>query len=1722
MRTRKRIFSLLLCCAMMISTCPQTVFATGTEGTQDSGQTITETGGLCEHHTEHTADCGYTEGTPETACAHEHTPECYPEDSVSGNEAAEPTSCTHTEHDGACGYAPATEGKPCGYECAECAKVNTAAPSKAQQVTAEGVQELIDALPTLEELQVMTADEQQEVYTALQAAYDAYEALTGEEQAQLTGTEIFESLFSFFNGMVNALATANDVSYLDADGSSQTVSNVTVVESSTTRWDTGWYVVNSTSLAISNRVTVSGTVNLILADDCDLNINGGIGVSGDNSLTIYGQQSGTGALTATASGSNAGIGGGGTIIINGGVINATGGTARYGGAGIGGNGDGSSGGAGGIITINGGTVTATGGSGVYGQSEAPTFGGGAGIGGGAGDNQGGAGGTIAINGGTVTATGKDGAASIGGGGNLKRVWAAQRWETWQGTGGNSGTITISGGTVTADTIGNGGGNGDSTGTLIANGNAIIFANNIHNKSNMEQWSGAIFQGDSGQVYGNSVTFTTDMELPAGKTLTIPKGTTVTFGNNTTLINKGYLYNDGAINGKLDNQGNSAIVTNSGTISGTVNNGNGSTITNSGTISGTLTNDGTIYNTGTLPEHVTGNGTVTQVSGTYLDEDKKPQPIPVGATTLSAGTNDRQWSSGWYVIVGQVEYIYSITVSGDVHLVLQDGSQLEAKSGIVVNEGNNLTIYAQSTNEDTMGQLKATAWHNAAIGGSMKQNAGAITINGGKIDAIVNQQGDAAAAGIGGGGDNSWNKGGSGGTITINGGIIYAQGGSRGNSAGGAGIGGGLKGDGGTIVINGGTVTAVGGNGAAGIGGGGDARASGGNITINDGTVTATGGHNGPGIGNGYWYATGGEITITGGTVTAEGKGPAAGIGGGFLSTSGQINISGGTVTATGGSIHNQYSNYDADDIGCGGNWNLDGIQTPTDNDLIMIGENVTVTNKDGQPPKVSTVHGADLYSWTGDGDGHWHPCRVSECTVADHQTGKVSHTAAQEWKKDSTRHWHLCSVCGAVIASTQGNHTWSGTTCTICQAVREATPKVSISYTNETLSTTTAMEYSTDNGTWASCSANMAATDFGWNGTAAVTVNFRTKATTSNYASEVVLLTIPARLEAPTGISGVNEQWNGEGDGKITGLTANGSYQISYNSGVWQDKTADTSGAITSLAAGSYKIRLKATNGAFASEAADVTIASGQERTYTLNVTAPTFDAVAYGYTQPNAKGITISSTGNSNATITGVSLSGAGESSFTLNKTDNATITAGATDSTTYTVRPNAGLAVGTYTAEITVTYNNGATAKSTVTFTVNKAEQEAPDAPELESKTTSSITLKEIAPNSKGADAEYRMNGGAWQTERTFSGLSSNTSYSFEARYAATDNHEASQASSAVSIATNRSGGGYNPPVYYTLSFETNGGDKISPVSGSYNALIDLSKYEPKRSGYTFTGWYSDKGLTNKITSIRLNGSKTVYAGWQAEQNPNTGANPFTDVSEKDWFYGDVMFVYENGLMLGTSKTTFSPYGTATRGMMATILWRMEGSPAPKGKNSFTDVEAGTWYADAITWTAENGIFAGYGKDKFGPDDPITREQLAAIFYRYADYKGYDLTVKGNLSKFKDADKISDYAKTAMQWAVGSGLVKGKSGNLLDPQGTATRAEIAAMLHRFIEKYELVQGTTSGGMTGWIRRNRLQIPQTGDSSALGLWGFTLCASLAAFLALTTAQLRRREEEATLQIIEK
>lgn len=268
----------------------------------------------------------------------------------------------------------------------------------------------------------------------------------------------------------------------------------------------------------------------------------------------------------------------------------------------------------------------------------------------------------------------------------------------------------------------------------------------------------------------------------------------------------------------------------------------------------------------------------------------------------------------------------------------------------------------------------------------------------------------------------------------------------------------------------------------------------------------------------------------------------------------------------------------------------------------------------------------------------------------------------------------------------------------------------------------------------------------------------------------------------------------------------------------------------------------------------------------------------------------------------------------------------------------------------------------------------------------------------------------------------------------------------------------GGGDTTDYYTLTFNTNSGSAISSITRAEYTTIDLtlSRYIPTREGYEFTGWYSDAGLTNKITSIRLTKNTTIYAGWEDKTNPNTGVdNPFTDVSENDWFFDDVMFVYGNKLMLGTSATTFSPTTTTTRGMIVTILYRLVGEPETTGACPFADVKSGSYYEKAITWAAANGIVGGYGNGKFGPDDSITREQLAAILYRYEQYKGGGFT--GNwmfLLDFSDRDKVSDYAYESVCWMTMNGIINGRSNGTFDPQGNATRAEAAAMLHRFCVK--------------------------------------------------------------------
>lgn len=196
------------------------------------------------------------------------------------------------------------------------------------------------------------------------------------------------------------------------------------------------------------------------------------------------------------------------------------------------------------------------------------------------------------------------------------------------------------------------------------------------------------------------------------------------------------------------------------------------------------------------------------------------------------------------------------------------------------------------------------------------------------------------------------------------------------------------------------------------------------------------------------------------------------------------------------------------------------------------------------------------------------------------------------------------------------------------------------------------------------------------------------------------------------------------------------------------------------------------------------------------------------------------------------------------------------------------------------------------------------------------------------------------------------------------------------------------------------------------------------------------------------------TVTGSFKAE-TPAPVALPFTDVKSGNWFYDAVKYAYAQGLMTGTSATTFAPNGTMNRAMIVTVLYRLEKSPAVTGASKFTDVPAGQWYSDAVAWAAANKIVNGYDETTFGPMNAVTREQMAAILFRYEQVKGLEnVTLEENLNRFPDQNKISAYAIPALQWAVGQKIINGNADGTLDPTGTATRAQVAQIFTNLLNQ--------------------------------------------------------------------
>ena len=281
-----------------------------------------------------------------------------------------------------------------------------------------------------------------------------------------------------------------------------------------------------------------------------------------------------------------------------------------------------------------------------------------------------------------------------------------------------------------------------------------------------------------------------------------------------------------------------------------------------------------------------------------------------------------------------------------------------------------------------------------------------------------------------------------------------------------------------------------------------------------------------------------------------------------------------------------------------------------------------------------------------------------------------------------------------------------------------------------------------------------------------------------------------------------------------------------------------------------------------------------------------------------------------------------------------------------------------------------------------------------------------------------------------------------------------------------------------------DTGGKTTYSPtITDTENGTVSVSPSRPTRGQtVTITAEPDDGYVVDKVTVTDRNGNQvsvtdngdgtyrftqpssvvtievTFRAAGSVSDCPGDETCPmaqFTDLNMDLWYHDGIHYCLENGLMNGVGNALFAPNGTITRAQIVTIIYRLEGEPAVTDGSAFTDVADGTWYTDAVAWAAANEIMGGYGNGLFGPNDPITREQFAATLYRYAQYKGYDVSISENtnIQSFADFDAISEYAITAMQWTFDKGIITGISATTLEPQGIATRAQAAAMLQRFCE---------------------------------------------------------------------
>ena len=1042
------------------------------------------------------------------------------------------------------------------------------------------------------------------------------------------------------------------------------------------------------------------------------------------------------------------------------------------------------------------------------------------------------------------------------------------------------------------------------------------------------------------------------------------------------------------------------------------------------------------------------------SVTYIDADGKPQTC--ATATVVEEDYEVTWSSSgeggaWYVVNSDVTISERITVTGNVHLILADDCTLTASDGITVSSGNSLTIYGQSGGT---GAVTATAdSSDAGIGGGRDSSGdsddgeacGTVTINGGNVTATGNDYG----AGIGGGGGD---VGGSGATVTINGGVVKASGSSYG-----AGIGGGGGGTGGAV----GTFS-TGENGNAVI------FAQSGENAVSISNTSGLGSWQGAifqgNVGQVYGSVTlsddaeipdGYTLTVPSGTSLTVPEDVT-------LTNKGTILLLGGTFSG------NVTGNQPCYPTSVSVSFSKDGKSVTS----VPYGSTVTITAKVTSGSEA--VNSGTVTFYRGEvNDSN----KLNEQPVAV-TSGSATHTiSALNWTPSD----YTITAAYSGVEGADGGYGLAESSNTVTLTVSKAeqaapsaptlSSRTSTSITLNEITTTGqgGVEYGYTTGGGSSENIDNWQTDTEFTDLTAATaytfyaryagndcyepspasspglevtteradstLKVETSSTTLTYG-ETLTITVTPEQTAANGINALTTETGTvelkKGDTVLASsidVDDDGSYTLTYDT-----KNQDLSigdNTLTVSYGGSSSLK---------PSTAEVTVTLEKKNvTATLEgTTSKTYDG-----TTAAPAGLTIALTG----VLEGNEVTAAGTIAYdTKDVGDNKTITASnltltGADAGYYNLMSND---IKENTGSITAAALGGTV---TITGTAQYGQQ----------LTASYDPVHEEEAVSYQWNRNGEIISGA--TSATYTLTAEDAGQTITVTATAVDsNHTGSVTSAPVTVEVTQ----YTPPANpnYRVDIPTPENGTITANPAAAKAGTEVTLTVTPEEGYevgdvTVTDRFGDAvevtaNPDGTYTFTMPNGQVTVEVTF-VESQPEP--LPFTDVAESDWFYDAVRYAYENGLMGGIGDNLFAPNSPTTRAQLVTILYRLEGEPAVTGQSGFTDVEADTWYTDAVTWAAEEGVVNGVSATQFAPGNNFTREQLATILFRYAQAKGYDVSSRADLSGFPDAGDILPYAQEAMAWAVAEGLLQGFEDDTLRPQGNATRAQIATILMRFCQ---------------------------------------------------------------------